>query len=57
LDGIALASVQALYQMSVELEKKTAVLKEEVKAFRVENAELKARLGALERRLGGYAMK
>jgi len=47
LDGVALASVQALYRMSLELEKKTAEL--EAKAKTIE--ELTQRIEALERQV------
>jgi hypothetical protein len=49
IDGILMVAAQAL-------ERRTVEQKKEIKALRAENADLKVRLEALERRVGGYAL-
>ncbi len=57
MDGILMVAVQALEKRTVELGQEKERLTQTVEAFKAENAELKACLEALERRLGGYAIK
>ncbi len=53
MDGILMVAAQALEKRTAEQEKRIV---KEMNALRVENADLKARLEAVERRLGSYAL-
>jgi len=52
LDGILMIAAQALEKRTVEQEKEIGALRQDTKALRAENADLKARLETLERRVG-----
>jgi hypothetical protein len=67
LDGILMVAAQALEKRTVEQKKeieavrketdsRTRAFKKETDALRAENTDLKARLEALERRVGSYAL-
>jgi prefoldin subunit 5 len=49
LDGVALVSIQALYQMSLEKDKQIEQLTQEIEELRASNAALQERLEALEK--------
>ncbi len=54
--GILMIAAQTLEKRTGELRQENNLLKETVEAFKAENAELKARLEALERRIDRYAV-
>jgi hypothetical protein len=56
LDGILMIAAQALEKRTIEHEKRAMKQGKEMEALKAENADLKARLGAVERRIGGDAL-
>jgi hypothetical protein len=56
MDGILMVAVQALEKRTVALAQEKATFAETVEALKAENADLKARLKALERAIGSDAL-
>ncbi len=56
MDGILMIAAQALEKRTVDQEKRSVEQKKEIEALRGKNADLRARLEILERRISSYAL-